>query len=640
MVSRIISVLLILSAVARFYSPLQAQSSFLVSDSLFKEYLKSNPVKAAAELENQGRMDLGGSEEAEFKLNQGLFFLIQGKIDSALQANQEGLEKAADPEQKGRAYRYRGSLFQRIDQKDSSLHFLKLGLKTMPETETRESVLLAQTIAQTYLRMNLTDSAGIYVDRAAELLEGKEDEGSLKLKAGLNNLDGQMEMYLSNYDSAMAKFTRALTLYEELDIPAGESIALGQIAAVYAFQEEGETAIGYYERAIEAAKESGRFSSLPDLYNNMGTAHFDLGDFEKARADFLFAKKYATETGARRLYGNALGNLASTMKETGKRDSAMVYFREAESVFREIREPYGLTLILTGLGEINASLERPQAAFDQLAEAHSLAKKMRVPELEKDVLNARFSVHKQWGTSDSALFYFEAFTEIKDTISSGDVRKEIERLRIKYETELKEKENQRLSTALELQDKIAERDRLNAFVIILGLGLALTILATLFWMRNQAQKRKLIESRAKIEIEKNERAAVQSRLTQALRQITEKDLMLNQIQEDHRKDLNPEAFADKLHERINSNNDWMQFVIEFEMVYPGFFTALKPETQKLTKNDLRTAALIKLKLSNKEMAEVLNITSEGVKKSKNRLKKKLGLGASEDLTGFVIGLST
>ncbi|MEQ9298496.1 MAG: sigma factor-like helix-turn-helix DNA-binding protein [Cyclobacteriaceae bacterium] len=48
---------------------------------------------------------------------------------------------------------------------------------------------------------------------------------------------------------------------------------------------------------------------------------------------------------------------------------------------------------------------------------------------------------------------------------------------------------------------------------------------------------------------------------------------------------------------------------------------------KDTTNDLRLYTYLKANLSTKEIARILNITPDSVKKAKHRLRKKLGLEA-------------
>jgi len=55
----------------------------------------------------------------------------------------------------------------------------------------------------------------------------------------------------------------------------------------------------------------------------------------------------------------------------------------------------------------------------------------------------------------------------------------------------------------------------------------------------------------------------------------------------------------------------------------------------LGNTDLRLAALLKLRLSTKEIAGMINIEYHSAKKGRQRLKKKLGLSQEQDLAKFL-----
>ena len=59
---------------------------------------------------------------------------------------------------------------------------------------------------------------------------------------------------------------------------------------------------------------------------------------------------------------------------------------------------------------------------------------------------------------------------------------------------------------------------------------------------------------------------------------------------------------------------------------------------EVSTNDLRLMSLLKMNLSSKEIANILNISIEGVKKARYRLRKKLNLNTEESLQELVIEL--
>jgi DNA-binding NarL/FixJ family response regulator len=76
---------------------------------------------------------------------------------------------------------------------------------------------------------------------------------------------------------------------------------------------------------------------------------------------------------------------------------------------------------------------------------------------------------------------------------------------------------------------------------------------------------------------------------------------------------------------IMTDDSWTEFKKIFLKVYPNFFFGIKNTFSHLSETDIRLLTLIKLQSSNKEMANMLGITVEGVKKAKQRLRKKMNL---------------
>lgn len=59
---------------------------------------------------------------------------------------------------------------------------------------------------------------------------------------------------------------------------------------------------------------------------------------------------------------------------------------------------------------------------------------------------------------------------------------------------------------------------------------------------------------------------------------------------------------------------------------------------ELSQNDLKHCAYIKVKLTSKEIARIMNISPKSVQMIRYRLKKKMNLGKDDDLYEFIRGL--
>lgn len=87
---------------------------------------------------------------------------------------------------------------------------------------------------------------------------------------------------------------------------------------------------------------------------------------------------------------------------------------------------------------------------------------------------------------------------------------------------------------------------------------------------------------------------------------------------------------------LTSEQDWEIFETNFSQVHEHFFKKLKEEFPELTPGDLKLAAYLKMNLTSKEIAPLLNISIRGVENKRYRLRMKIGLPASENLTEFMI----
>ena len=90
-----------------------------------------------------------------------------------------------------------------------------------------------------------------------------------------------------------------------------------------------------------------------------------------------------------------------------------------------------------------------------------------------------------------------------------------------------------------------------------------------------------------------------------------------------------------IHENIAHDDDWQKFEKNFDVVYEDFLKRLGEKFPSLTVADKKMCAYLKMDLSSKDMAPLLNMTVRSVEMTRYRLRKKLELGRSESLTAFL-----
>lgn len=87
---------------------------------------------------------------------------------------------------------------------------------------------------------------------------------------------------------------------------------------------------------------------------------------------------------------------------------------------------------------------------------------------------------------------------------------------------------------------------------------------------------------------------------------------------------------------LNNNDDWNLFQEAFNNADKDFLKKIKSIHPSLTSNDLRLCAYLRLNLSSKEIAPLLNISPRSVEVKRYRLRKKMDLQHESSLTDYIL----
>ena len=88
-------------------------------------------------------------------------------------------------------------------------------------------------------------------------------------------------------------------------------------------------------------------------------------------------------------------------------------------------------------------------------------------------------------------------------------------------------------------------------------------------------------------------------------------------------------------------SEWEQFAEHFDQVHAHFLKKLKEHCPALTTTELKLAAYLRLNLTTKEIAHLMNISIRGVETARYRLRKKLGITSNDiNLYDFLIAVTS
>jgi DNA-binding response OmpR family regulator/DNA-binding CsgD family transcriptional regulator len=95
----------------------------------------------------------------------------------------------------------------------------------------------------------------------------------------------------------------------------------------------------------------------------------------------------------------------------------------------------------------------------------------------------------------------------------------------------------------------------------------------------------------------------------------------------------------KINEKKFLVNNWTIFQLRFNQAYPNFIAQFIQKFENITQYELVFISATRMGLSTYQLSDLLNISPESVRKSRYRLKKKLGLQKEDDFLQFILSLN-
>ncbi len=168
----------------------------------------------------------------------------------------------------------------------------------------------------------------------------------------------------------------------------------------------------------------------------------------------------------------------------------------------------------------------------------------------------------------------------------------------------------------------------------------------LLHLEKKKQKRKKLKAEKELIKLRNDklRAEVESKnreLAVATMSMIKKNEFLNTIKSHLNKVADNSEVKSVIHtidRNLNNTDDWKFFEEAFNNADKDFLKKVKELHPGMTPNDLKLCAYLRLNLSSKEIAPLLNISVRSVEVKRYRLRKKMNLPHENSLTEYIISL--
>lgn len=91
-----------------------------------------------------------------------------------------------------------------------------------------------------------------------------------------------------------------------------------------------------------------------------------------------------------------------------------------------------------------------------------------------------------------------------------------------------------------------------------------------------------------------------------------------------------------MEETLNDQADWVLFESYFNSAHQNFMDRLRQQYADITTGDLRICCLLRMNMSTKEIASLMNVSVRAIELRRYRLRKRLGLEGDTNLVDFLM----
>ena len=226
-----------------------------------------------------------------------------------------------------------------------------------------------------------------------------------------------------------------------------------------------------------------------------------------------------------------------------------------------------------------------------------------------------YDLSKAKGDYKNAQIYADSLEFYKDSLAVINDKKAFNQAVLRVEME------KHLNEVNQLENKRRRQILLRNSLLI---GLVLLTIIALLWVNRQSLKHNKEKeiARQRLQLAEQELAGYTSKLQ-------ERTELLEQLRNELSKESDTAERTGNINRLLSTTilteDDWKKFRELFEKVYPGFFIRLKERMPDLSPTETRLFALTKLQLPPKDMAAMLGVSYDAIKKARQRLRKKINL---------------
>ncbi|MFZ4400720.1 MAG: tetratricopeptide repeat-containing sensor histidine kinase [Bacteroidales bacterium] len=384
---------------------------------------------------------------------------------------------------------------------DSAIFYSNIGLSNIGNKDITNQFRFYGILRDAYEKQANTQKVIYYLNLMIKIAEERKDIKNLpKLYSRIGKNYGRTFAF----DKAILYFHKSLETNKQLNDSIGISNSYKDLGLLYLMTNDTKTALINLQTSLNISLKIKDKKSTAFTLIGFGNVNSYLGNYKNAIKYQLWALKLFEELNEKKLVAVVLSNIGDAYISQKKYKIALEYFRRATKITNI--EKYSKAYLLSRIGKTLLELNNYDSAYVYLKQAEVLGRNtndMGFNNLNYIILSEYYTLKNDY---KSALYYYKLSSDLKDSIYSNQSNERINQLKIKYEIDQFEAENQILKQKNEIQQLAIQKQTYlrNTFITISILIAVLVIFVFYRFMLKKRANKILFKKNRQISLQKTE----------------------------------------------------------------------------------------------------------------------------------------
>ncbi len=319
---------------------------------------------------------------------------------------------------------------------------------------------------------------------------------------------------LGAYEKAAEYYFKIIEINRNVELPTLELVSRQGLGTLYKIWNDLDKSIAYLEKAEELALASQLNNHIAEIQLHLGEAFLEKRQFSKAENTVHNALSLAREIQSPPLVIKSCLQLCDIYQEAKNYEAAMLMLSQLESFISEENKnnlAHFYLSVFCKKGEIYFDKKEYEKSISILNQGLGRNLKFINKKEQSDYFKILSQAYTKIGDFETSLNFYQQHASLKDSIQQAANNKEINAIRVVYETREKEMEIEKLQQEKAMQSLLLDHQKselsrkqsylLLLFFLLLILGLSSYLFFNRFKWRKRTEKLQLMNSKMTLEKE-------------------------------------------------------------------------------------------------------------------------------------------